>query len=210
MTVRFSALRGGRPLSPGRFVVLISVRGWVNSRVMVQLEELYQLKYSNDLIGNRTGDLPACSIVPQPTTLPCAPVYMNVKIKFERYKMPKKYQLGGLLCQFCQWNWSRSWAVVSSLGILRNKVENPLRYLLVWTIVHNGVSFLFGLNASYIIWKRILEITSASSSIVRRVDLSAWKTDTIPVHISAQWETRKPSARRQAAEPSGYIMLPGQ
>jgi hypothetical protein len=28
---------------------------------------------SNDIIGNRTRDLPACSIVPQPTTLPCAP-----------------------------------------------------------------------------------------------------------------------------------------
>jgi hypothetical protein len=28
---------------------------------------------SNDLIGNRTRDLPACSIVPQPVTLPCAP-----------------------------------------------------------------------------------------------------------------------------------------
>jgi hypothetical protein len=25
------------------------------------------------LIGTRTRDLPACSIVPQPTTLPCAP-----------------------------------------------------------------------------------------------------------------------------------------
>jgi hypothetical protein len=31
------------------------------------------IEKSNDLIGNRTGDLPACSIVPQPTTLPRAP-----------------------------------------------------------------------------------------------------------------------------------------
>jgi hypothetical protein len=30
-------------------------------------------KKSNNLIGNRTRDLPACSIVPQPTTLPRAP-----------------------------------------------------------------------------------------------------------------------------------------
>jgi hypothetical protein len=27
----------------------------------------------NDLIGNKTRDLPACSTVPQPTMLPCAP-----------------------------------------------------------------------------------------------------------------------------------------
>jgi hypothetical protein len=31
------------------------------------------IEKSNDLIGNRTRDLPACSIVPQPTTLLCAP-----------------------------------------------------------------------------------------------------------------------------------------
>jgi hypothetical protein len=31
------------------------------------------IKKFDDLIGNRTCDLPACSIVPQPTTLPRAP-----------------------------------------------------------------------------------------------------------------------------------------
>jgi hypothetical protein len=36
----------------------------------VRLEGLGQLKKSNDLIGIRYCDLPACSIVPQPTTLP--------------------------------------------------------------------------------------------------------------------------------------------
>jgi hypothetical protein len=35
-------------------------------------------KKSNDLIGNRTRDLPACSIVPQPTTLPRAPVMKSL------------------------------------------------------------------------------------------------------------------------------------
>jgi hypothetical protein len=30
-------------------------------------------KNYNDLIGNRIPDLPACSIVPQPTTLPRTP-----------------------------------------------------------------------------------------------------------------------------------------
>jgi hypothetical protein len=40
--------------------------------VIVQLEGLGELKKPNDLIGNRTRDFPACSIVPQPTTLPRA------------------------------------------------------------------------------------------------------------------------------------------
>jgi hypothetical protein len=38
----------------------------------VGLEGLGQLEKSNDLIGNRTRDLPDYSIVPQPTTLPSA------------------------------------------------------------------------------------------------------------------------------------------
>jgi hypothetical protein len=32
----------GRPFPPGRFLLLLSVRGWVDSRVTVRLEELGQ------------------------------------------------------------------------------------------------------------------------------------------------------------------------
>jgi hypothetical protein len=41
-------------------LVLISVRGWVSARVIV---------------------LPACSIAPQPSTLPCAPAQIGRKLK---------------------------------------------------------------------------------------------------------------------------------
>jgi hypothetical protein len=44
MGVRLSAPHIDRPLPPGRFLVLISVRGWVDPRAIVRLEGLGQLK----------------------------------------------------------------------------------------------------------------------------------------------------------------------
>jgi hypothetical protein len=69
MAVRLSALRAGRALPPGRVLELISVRGSVDPRAIVWLEGLGQFKKIH-LIETRTRDLPACSIVPQRTTLP--------------------------------------------------------------------------------------------------------------------------------------------
>jgi hypothetical protein len=44
MAVRLSALRTGRPLQPGKFLVLISIRRRVDPRATVQLKGLDQLK----------------------------------------------------------------------------------------------------------------------------------------------------------------------
>jgi hypothetical protein len=44
MAVSLSLLRVGRPLPPGRFLVLISVRSWVDPKAIVRLEGISQLK----------------------------------------------------------------------------------------------------------------------------------------------------------------------
>jgi hypothetical protein len=72
MAAGLSALRAGHFLHPGRFLVLISVGGWVDPGAIVRLEGLDKLEKSTSS-GTRTGDLPACGMVPLPITLSRAP-----------------------------------------------------------------------------------------------------------------------------------------
>jgi len=71
---------GCQPYTPAAFtlqeifLVLISVRFWVNLRVIMSM------KISSDTIGNRTRDLPAGSAVPQPTAPPRAPIIIIIII----------------------------------------------------------------------------------------------------------------------------------
>jgi hypothetical protein len=65
MAVRLAALCAGRPLPPQEdswYSFLLKAKS--TPRATVRLEGLDQLKIH--LIGTRTRDLPACSIVPQP------------------------------------------------------------------------------------------------------------------------------------------------
>jgi hypothetical protein len=70
MAVRFSALRAGRSLPHRKMQVLISVKRLSRPQGHSAAGRIRSVEKSSDLIGNRTRDFPACSIMPQPTTLP--------------------------------------------------------------------------------------------------------------------------------------------
>jgi len=44
------------------------------------------MKKSNDTIGDRTRDLPACSALPQPTAPPCAPYNTCTNVNYSTHK----------------------------------------------------------------------------------------------------------------------------
>jgi hypothetical protein len=71
--VRLSALPTGRLYPQEGLLVLISIRGWVDSRGHNAIEWVKSLKNSTHSIGNRTRDLPACSAVLQPSAPPRTP-----------------------------------------------------------------------------------------------------------------------------------------
>jgi hypothetical protein len=70
MAARLSTLRVGSPLSPVffflRFLVLTSVGGWVDLRVIYNAAGRIRQIRKIHLIGTQFRDLPVCSIVPQP------------------------------------------------------------------------------------------------------------------------------------------------
>ena len=68
MLVRLSVLPAGRLYPQATFLVLISVRSFVDPKATVRPE----FKKCNDTIGNRTRDLSGFSAVPQPTAPPRA------------------------------------------------------------------------------------------------------------------------------------------
>jgi hypothetical protein len=85
MAVRLSPSRTGRPLPPGRFLVLISVKRLSRPHGHSAAGRIRSIEKSSDLIGDRTRDLPACRVVPQPTTLLRAPSVLLYLVRAPLY-----------------------------------------------------------------------------------------------------------------------------
>jgi hypothetical protein len=89
--LRQSAHEGGKTVSSTHrppfpqeiFLVFISVRGCVDPRAIVRSEGL-SMKNSNNIIGNRSRDLPVCSAVPQPLRH-CVPHVCTVHLVYSFY-----------------------------------------------------------------------------------------------------------------------------
>jgi hypothetical protein len=183
MVVRLSALCAGRPLPPGRFLVLIFVRGWVDLKSIMRLEGLGKLRKSDDFTGNWTCDLPACSIVPQPTMLLhwCAVQYeingdvmkcmwnkmvfnahsccinkLKIKTKFHCYI--KLLKLSGSFVTPCVRLWTPGWLTILTTCLYDSDLQQKFHFQ-VWPKILNTCMDMLWNNVEYIYIHACRELT---------------------------------------------------
>jgi hypothetical protein len=73
MAVRLSALRTGPPLPPRKIPDTHFCYRLSRPQGHSAAGRIRSIEKSSDRLGNGTGDVPACSIVRQPSTLPRVP-----------------------------------------------------------------------------------------------------------------------------------------
>ena len=92
------------------------------------------MKNSNDTIQNRTGDLPACRAVPQPTALPRTPCYCvstdifpHLYISKQSLSLLTEFRATGGVC-LSVFHWNSLQPVTFLLSVLWETILNTMRF----------------------------------------------------------------------------------
>jgi hypothetical protein len=135
-----------------------SAAGWIRST-----------EKSNDLIGNRTRDIPACSIVPQPTMLPRAPVTITMNKSHETEcacwdAIRQWVQNEWFQCLIAAWWWWWYYHQIGRWNWATNSNDTDV-VLCVLCIIHTGRE---------IPWSRVLTEKLTVAQLVKRPPGILW------------------------------------